>query len=57
MRKEKQRLDLEKERFAHLSSMNADITKVMVAEARIPDKFIRIDNPSKTDVHLHDNDN
>ena len=57
MRKEKQRLDLEKERLAHLSSMNADITKVMVAEARIPDKFIRIDNPSKTDVHLHDNDN
>ena len=57
MRKEKQRLDLEKERLAHLSSINADITKVMVAEARIPDKFIRIDNPSKTDVHLHDNDN
>merc|ERR1712233_9714 len=54
MRKEKQRLDLEKERLAHLSSINADITKVMVAEARIPDKFIRIDNPSKTDVHLHE---
>jgi len=54
MRKEKQQLDLEKERLAHLSTLNADITKVMVAEARSPDKFIRIDNPSKADVHLHE---
>ena len=52
---ERQRLlGLEKERLKNLRESDADITKVLVAEARVPDKSIKIDSNSGTAVHLHE---
>ena len=47
---------IEKERLENLSSLGADITRVLVAECHVPDKSIKIDTASGqgTKVHLHE---
>ena len=47
---------IEKERLENLSSLGADITRVLVAECHVPDKSIKIDTASGqgAKVHLHE---
>ena len=56
---EKKRLmELERERLGAMKHLGVDISKVFVAECRLPDKTIRVENAatsSAPSLHLHEN--
>ena len=56
---EKKRLmELERERLEAMKNLGVDISKVLVAECRLPDKTIRVENAatnSAPSLHLHEN--
>ena len=53
---EKNKVKVEKERLENLKAFGADITKVLVAECRVPDKTLKIENSNgqASNVHLHE---
>jgi len=52
---EKERVKIEKTRLEGFKALNLDITQIMVAECRIPDKTVRLEtNDGSTSLHLHE---
>ena len=53
---EKNKVKVERERLENLKAFGADITKVLVAECRVPDKTLKIENSNgqASNVHLHE---
>ena len=52
---QKNLLELRKQEWTHLQAANADLTAVLVAQERNPDKLIRLENgKAEAPVHLHE---
>jgi len=51
----KEKIKLEKERVEGLKATGVDVTKVLVAECKVPDKTVRVESSdAATAFHLHD---
>lgn len=47
-------LDLRAEEWSKLQAANADLTAILVAQERNPDKLIRLENKNNNPLHLHE---
>ena len=53
---DQEKANLEKERLEFLKGLEVDISKVLVAECRLPDKTIRVENETSQPLHLHEHE-
>ena len=56
VRVEEKRLlgQLEQGRLDHMSGLGVEVSKVLVAECRLPDKTLRVENETSNNIHLHE---
>jgi len=56
MELQRERVKIEKERLDGLKALGVDVTQVLVAECKMPDKTIRVETNEGTKFHLHQKD-
>ena len=56
MELERERVNIEKERLDGLKALGVDVTQVLIAECKMPDKTIRVETSEGTKFHLHQKD-
>jgi hypothetical protein len=54
---QREKVKIEKERLDGLKALEVDVTQVLIAECKLPDKTLRVESNDGTTLHLHDDFN